>query len=132
MIAATVAGNLGRDAETKSIGSDTVCEFSVASTRKVKGEDATQWVRCTLWGKRGEALRKYLVKGVGVVAIGELTLREYQKKGGGGTGVSLELRVSDIKLMGGKRADASGGRPASGGYSDDDYGTDDKDSDIPF
>src|SRR6478736_4051626 len=46
MISATIIGNLGRDAETKTVGGTTVTSFSVASSTKVKGEDATNWVTC--------------------------------------------------------------------------------------
>lgn len=96
MIQAFVTGNLGKDAEMRQAGKDSVCSFSVASGRKVKGEEQTTWVRCSLWGKRGEALAQYLTKGSKVAVAGELSTREYQGK------MYVELRVAEIELMGGK------------------------------
>lgn len=101
MIQAFVAGNLGRDAETRTAGKDTVCSFSVASSRKSKGEDQTTWIRCSLWGKRGDALAKYLTKGSKVAVSGELSLHEYDGK------TYLELRVAEIELMGGNKPGSS-------------------------
>jgi single-strand DNA-binding protein len=102
MIAATVAGNVGKDAELKQAGGDQVLEFSVASSEKVKNEDVTTWVRCTLWGKRGASLAQYVKKGSPVTVTGSLAERAFTDKNGAKRS-SLELRVSDIKLQGGKR-----------------------------
>lgn len=101
MISATVAGNVGR-AELKQVGGDSVLQFSVASTSKAKGEKVTTWVTCSLWGKRAEALADYIEKGASVAASGSITMREYE--GENGAGVSLEMRVSEVALLGGRRA----------------------------
>jgi single-strand DNA-binding protein len=110
MIQGIIAGNIGDDAKMKVIPSGTtVCEFSVASSRKDKnGAEQTQWVRCSLFGKRGEALQKYLTKGTKVTVIGELNVRQYDKNGGG-QGVSVEIRASEVALMGGGQRNGSGG-----------------------
>ncbi len=122
MFTATVVGNLGRDAETKTAGSGTVTEFNVASSTKVKGEDVTTWVRCALWNKRGEALAKYLLKGKTVAVSGSVKLRTFTKKDGS-QGTSLEMDVSDVKLCGGKSDGATSTPRASGDeFSDTDYG----------
>lgn len=133
MINATVAGNIGKDAETKSVGGSTVTEFSVASEEKIKDEKVTTWVRCAIWGKRGEALERYLTKGTKVTAIGNLTAREYTKDGQ--TRTSLDLRVDQIALQGGNRsegrtADRAPGNSSGGfsGDSNDDFSGDD----LPF
>lgn len=144
MISAVICGNLGKDSEVRQAGNTTVCSFSVASTTKVKGEDATTWVRCSLFGQRGEKLSEYLTKGKPVCVSGGLTTREYEGK------TYLEMRVDDVKLMGSKESGGEsrgsssrseskprGGKseasskPASGtaNYPDADYGGDD---DIPF
>ncbi len=139
MINAVVAGNLGKDSELRQAGGAMVCSFSVASSSKVKGAEVTTWVRCSLFGKRGEALAEYLTKGKSVCVSGGLTAREYEGK------TYLELRVDDVKLMGGgKEANGSGGSPRGGSardkgsssgktiggesYSDADY----SDDEIPF
>lgn len=95
MITGNVSGNLGKDAETKGEAT----HFSIASNEKVKGEKVTTWVNCTLWGKRGEALRQYLTKGSKVCASGTVRLREYESQGQ--KKQSLDLMVDQIELMGG-------------------------------
>ena len=81
MINTVVTGNLGQDAELRTTANgDVLCSFSVASNSKVKGEKVTTWVKCTLWGKRGEALSQYLTKGTKVAVAGELSLNEYNDK----------------------------------------------------
>lgn len=129
MISATITGNLGRDAEIKTTQSgDTICEFSVASSRRAKGgKDETTWVKCSLWGKRGQALSQYLTKGARVAVVGELSVREYAKKDGT-KGVSIEVRASDIDLMGGgTRAE----KPVGNGYQPD-HDTAPSGDEIPF
>lgn len=142
MISAVVAGNLGKDAEVRQAGGQAVCSFNVASSTKVKGEDVTVWVRCSFWGKRGESVAQYLVKGSQVCASGALSTREHEGK------TYLELNVSDLKLMGSKQGSSGGsgsgsggsrsGAPKTGGskpsggggFSDQDYGADA--DDVPF
>ncbi len=105
MMNLTVTGNLGADAELKTTPKgDTVCEFRVASSAGRKGSESTTWVRCALWGKRGEGLAQYLTKGTPVCVVGEMSVREYTSQGA--TKFSLEVRVHDVALQGGKRNDA--------------------------
>jgi single-strand DNA-binding protein len=111
MLIGTVSGNLGGDADLKAIPNGTVCEFSVASSEKdSSGKESTQWVRCSLFGRRGEALQKYLTKGTKVTVVGKLQVRQYDKKDGG-RGVSVEIRASEVALMGGgqRNGGSSGG-----------------------
>jgi single-strand DNA-binding protein len=102
MITASVAGNVGKDAELKQAGGDQVLEFSVASAKKVKNEEITTWVRCTIWGKRGVALAQYIKKGTPVTVSGDLMSRPFKDKSGAER-ASLEMHVYDVKLQGGKR-----------------------------
>ena len=76
MIIANVIGNLGRAAEQKSLDNGSVTNFSIASTdynSKTQGKDTT-WVECSMWGKRGESLSQYLVKGQKVAVSGKLSV----------------------------------------------------------
>jgi single-strand DNA-binding protein len=135
MINATVAGRIAKDAELKQAGSTTVCEFSVPHQPKKDGP--TTWVRCAIFGKRGESLSRYLTKGTYVSAVGRLTVREYEGKNG--KAFSVELAVDDIALLGGGQRDEGGassygssGHGASAkhtGTPDPDYGGVD---DVPF
>lgn len=74
-------GNLGKDPETKSVGSDTVTKFSVAVNHKRKDQESTSWFNVDCWGKSGLACAEYLRKGSKVKVLGDLELREYEKDG---------------------------------------------------
>ena len=95
-------GRLGKDAVVKTVGQSSVCEFSAANDQGIKDKKTTIWFNCHLWGKQGEVLAQYLVKGKQVWISGELTLREYQAKDGA-TKTSAEVRVNAIDLVGGRQ-----------------------------
>lgn len=101
MLYGTAAGNLGKDAELRQAGGSTVLNFSVATTNGWGDKKQTNWVNCALWGDRGNSLAQYLKKGTSVVAVGELSTREYNGK------TYLEMRVSDVKLQGGQQQQAA-------------------------
>lgn len=94
MLMATVAGNLGRDAESREVNGKTVVNFSVAASGR-KRDDPPTWVRCAIWGQRGEALRQYLTKGTRVVCVGGLRVSTYDGK------AQVDMDVADVTLMGG-------------------------------
>ena len=94
MINVTVAGRLGKDAETRQAGNSSVTGFSVAGYTGFGDRKQSHWFNCSLWGKRGEAMQQYLSKGQEVVVIGEYSEREYNGN------KYKELNVLDVKLMG--------------------------------
>lgn len=94
-------GNVGGDAETRHIPSgEVVVGFNVAVKSGYGDKAVTTWVRCAIWGKRGEAVAPYLLKGQLVGVVGEATNRKYDKDGQ--ERYSLEVRVSDLTLLGKK------------------------------
>lgn len=129
----TVAGQLGKDAETRSLNDGTpILSFSVADSQ---GRDKpTIWWRCSLFGKRAESLSPYLTKGQAVTVSGQITEREYQKDGA--THKAMEIRVADVALQGGKReapaASPKPMQPANRQPAPAGSGFDDMDDDIPF
>jgi len=96
----TIAGTLGRDAEQRFLpNGDAVSSFSVADSQ---GRDKpTTWWSCSMFGKRSEALHKYLVKGQSVTVVGSVTEREFTDKNGQQRKV-MDVRVNDVALQGGK------------------------------
>lgn len=99
-IAASFPGNLGQDGELKFTGQGTpLLSFSVAVSYFDK-EKKTQWVRCSLFGKRAESLAPMMLKGTTVFVRGALVLREYEAKGERKT--SLECNVDDVEFVGSK------------------------------
>ncbi len=107
-------GNLGKDADSRfTPAGDAVVQFSVGVKSGYGDKATTTWARCALWGKRGEAVAQYLTKGQLVGISGEVTLREFTNKEGNKQ-VSLEVRVNDLTLLGGKReGEQSGPRSES-------------------
>ena len=97
-----VDGNLGRNAELKRYDNGFLLSFSLVSSNP---KNNTTWYRCTIWGKRAEALEKSLLKGTRVSLHGNLTSREWAK-GDGTKQQSFEVNVSDIKFWGPKTATA--------------------------
>jgi single-strand DNA-binding protein len=129
----TFSGNLGRDAVLKHVNETTVAEFSVACKAGWGDRATTTWVNCSYWGKRGEAVSPYLKKGQQVVVSGEACLREYEKKDGSGTGKSMELRISELTLVGKRDENKPQDKPAEGGFRDKPAPTEDFEEDeIPF
>jgi len=93
----TIAGNVGKDAETRSTqNGDKVTSWTVAVEDRQGQEKSTMWFSCSLWGKRGEALAQYLTKGGKVAVSGELSTREHDGK------TYLQIRADGVTLMGGK------------------------------
>ena len=93
----TIAGNVGKDAETRKTGSgDAVTSFSVAVEER-KGQDkSTIWFDVSIWGARGEKIASYITKGTKVAVSGDLGKREHDGK------TYLTVRADQVTLMGSK------------------------------
>ena len=110
----TYTGNLGRDCDTRHTAQgDVVVSFSVGVKAGFGDKATTTWANCAMFGKRGEAVAQYLKKGTLVGIVGEVNLREYQDKEGQKR-YSLDVRVNDLTLLGGKsdRAESAPSQPA--------------------
>lgn len=134
---------LGRDAEARTAGDNTVANLSLAFDYydpKAEKKRSTTWIDAALWGKQATSLEQYLLKGTQVcVTIDDLHMETYQGRSGDGT--KLVGRVTSIKLAGGRQDSSQQGggapaprpapspRPAPAPSS---KGFDDMDDDIPF
>lgn len=100
----TITGNLGKDAELRSLNDGTaVLSFSVADNQ---GKDKPSiWWNCSLFGRRAESLAQYLTKGQQVTVVCTVSEREWTDKEGNKR-KSMDVRVNDIALQGGKREEA--------------------------
>lgn len=95
-------GNIGRDGETRyTPNGDAILSFSVALTSGYGDKKITTWLNCSLFGKRAESLAPYIKKGGQVAINGEFTARPYTAKDGAEK-LSLDVRVNDLTLVGGK------------------------------
>ena len=127
-----VLGRLGADPELKMTGGGkAVLKLRVAVTesyldRNNARQEKTEWVPCTLWGKRAESLSKILAKGDNVYIEGGFSTstseRDGQKR------YFTEVNVSEVILCGGKRG---GGLSGSSADTSFDYGAN-VDEEDPF
>jgi single-strand DNA-binding protein len=96
----TFAGNIGRDAETKAVGQNTVTNFSVAVSTGWGDKKSTLWVGCALWGERGQKLEQYLTTGAKVTVSGDIDVRAYSAKDGTAK-AEMTCNVQRVTLQGG-------------------------------
>ena len=95
-------GHIGEDCNTRFTQSgDSVVSFSVGVKSGFGDKATTTWAKCAMFGKRGESVAPYLKKGALVGISGEVNLRDYQDKEGQKR-YSLDVRVNDLTLLGGK------------------------------
>lgn len=95
-------GNIGNDAETRFIpDGKAITSWSVAMQSGYGKSEKTNWVRCSMFGDRGEKLAKFLLKGTQVAVNGELSLNEFTNKAGESK-ATLECLVGNVTLMGKK------------------------------
>lgn len=104
-----IIGNLGKDAEVRTVGQNIVVGFNVAVTEKFGDKETTTWYSCNYWPKE-DKVSQYLKKGSQVFVAGRPSLRTYSGKDGKEY-TNLDIRVMDLQLIGGKPADA---QPATG------------------
>lgn len=79
---ATVAGRLTRDPERKALPSGTfICTFSVATSRKYKDTEETEYHNIVTFDKTAEVCGKYLTKGQVCLVAGRLATRSWEKDG---------------------------------------------------
>jgi single-strand DNA-binding protein len=105
-----IAGNITKDAVLRRTQSgEPVLGFDVAvNDHRTK---AAVFFSCSLWGKRGDAIKGYLTKGTKVAVSGDLGTREHDGK------TYLTVNVSEVTLMGGgqkqEERDSYGNQPAN-------------------
>lgn len=78
MLQGTVIGNLGKDAEVKTIGERQYISFRMASTAKRKNEEKTTWV--SVLYRYNENLLPFLKKGQQVFVQGDLDVSAYNNR----------------------------------------------------
>lgn len=109
-------GRLTRDAEIKyTSGGMAVCKFAIAVNKKKKqGEqwvDEANFFDVVLWGKQGESLNQYLVKGKQVAVDGELHQNRWEQDGQARS--KVEINANNVQLLGGGNQQAAPDHQAS-------------------
>ncbi len=147
-------GNLGADPELRyTKGGQAVLKLRLATNESYQDRDGgrkerTEWHHVTVWGKRAEALGKFLAKGATLFVEGSLRTTSWEGQDGQKR-YRTEISASNILLTGGRSgggAAMGGGSPGGGGgrpAPTDDYepageqdqggfGGGGNDDDIPF
>ena len=113
-----LVGRLTRDAELKYTTSGmAICHFSVAVNRNRKQGD--QWIEeagffdVDFFGKGGEAVNQYLVKGKQVAIEGELRQDKWEQDGQSRSKVIIN--ASNVQLLGSAGGQGGQGGSAGGG-----------------
>jgi single-strand DNA-binding protein len=112
-----LVGRLTRDAELRYTGGGmAVCKFSLAINRRKKSgdrwEDEAHFFDVVLFGKQGEAINQYLVKGKQVGIDGELRQNRWEQDGQSRS--KVEIAAFNVQLLGGGRGAPSRGRDENG------------------
>jgi single-strand DNA-binding protein len=128
----TLFGNLGADPELKmTSGGQAVLKMRLATTesyldRNRTRQERTEWHNVVVWGKRAEALSKFLTKGSKLLIEGSLRTSNYDDREGNKR-YRTEIIANNIVLGGrggggGPGGGGGGGRsePAQGGSAQDD------------
>ena len=96
----TFVGRITRDAELTTVGAKgtSLTKFGIANNTGFGQYEKTNFFNCQIWGKQGEALKQYLVKGKQVAVAGQLEDSSWT----GNDGVKHQawtLTVSTITLL---------------------------------
>ena len=116
-----ISGNLTRDPELRQTGGGTqVLSFGVAVNDRRRNPQTGEWedypnfIDCTMFGARAEALSRYLSKGTKVAIEGKLRWSQWERDGQKRS--KIEVIVDELEFMS-SRNDNSGQRqyaPAQG------------------
>jgi len=117
-------GRLTREAELKyTSGGQAVCKFSIAVNRRKKNgdqwEDEANFFDIIVWGRQGESLHPYLLKGKMVGIDGELRQDRWQQDGQNRS--KVEIIANSLQLLGGGPSDRQNSGGSSGSSGDGSY-----------
>lgn len=117
----TIKGRITANPETHTSNTGTTyCNFTVAVNRKFQ-KDTADFINCTAFGKSGEFIGKYFVKGQEILCSGELHIDKYVKDDE--TRTAAKLIVDNAEFCGSKNGNGSSNANAPSGFvevADDD------------
>lgn len=105
------AGHVTRDPQLRYLPSQTsVVDFGLAVNSKWKDAQGQQredvlFIDCAIFGKRAEALNKYVSKGSPLLVEGRLQLEQWEDKQGGGKRSKHKLVVDNFQFLGARADD---------------------------
>ena len=97
----SVTGRLTRDAQSKVLPTGTqLLECDIANNTGFGDRQKTMFITVNLWGKSGDGIKPYLLKGTQVAVSGELEQQKWTGKADGLEHVKLVLNCNKIILLG--------------------------------
>lgn len=124
-------GNLGADPELRmTSGGQAVLKMRLATSetyldRNKVRQERTEWHNVVVWGRRAEALGKFLTKGSRLFVEGGLRTSSYDDKDGNKR-YRTEIVANNIILAGSGGGARAGGGGGGGRERSDDYGPPDE------
>ena len=105
-----IMGRMVKDPELKTTNSGkSVCSFRIANDSGYKdasGQNQTNWLDVTAWGKTAEFVCKYFPKGALIAIDGRLQTRQYQDKNGNNR-TAIEIVANNVNFAAPKSANAA-------------------------
>ena len=98
----TLMGHIGRTPEVKEFGDNKLATFSMAVSRKVKGEKVTDWFDIKAWGFNANFVENYLGKGQAILVQGEPQIETWEDKNTGAKRSKLVVNAQKITFAGGR------------------------------
>ena len=113
-----LTGNLTRDPELRATTSGTsVLSFGIAVNDRRKNQQTGEWedyanfIDCTMFGARAEAVSKYLSKGSKIALEGKLRWSQWERDGQKRS--KIEVIVDEIEFMSSHRNEAGNSNAGS-------------------
>lgn len=127
-------GNVGA-VNFKHVSNTSVLDFSIASTESFidnsgVSREVTEWMSVVVFGKRAEALKDIIVKGMNVLVTGQLKTHRWEKDGY----KFQKTQIENPKIKFGSKPDTNRSERVSNAVPTPtpvDYGTGDLDSSFP-
>ena len=120
-----ITGNLTRDAELRTTPSGTaILNLGVAVNDRRRNQQTGDWeeyanfIDCTMFGRRAEALHQYLTKGTKVAIEGRLHYSQWQDRNTGANRSKGDVTIDEIEFMSSRNG---GGNYQGGGYQGGGY-----------
>lgn len=92
-------GNVGKDPIERNVGEYKLAVFSLATSKKIKDKEVTQWHNCQAWGKLAEFVLKYVKKGTSLYLEGEILYDKNDDK------TYTNINCQTIRMFGSKPKD---------------------------
>ncbi|MCQ2751689.1 MAG: single-stranded DNA-binding protein [Coriobacteriales bacterium] len=113
-----ITGNLTRDPELRTTPNGTsVLNIGVAVNDRRRNAQSGEWedyanfIDCTMFGKRAEAVSNYLKKGSKVAIEGKLHYGSWEDKTTGQRRSKVDVTIDEIEFMSQRRPDDGGYMP---------------------